>query len=343
MIGRSILKSSTQCDNQFSVKLNAEKSAKYGANNVPVPCGKCLNCKKKRVAQWSFRLMKELEVSNSAYFITLTYDTENVPITKNGFMTLVKNSKQDKELKDIESEQGEKKVERTDRSLQAFFKRLRYYESEYKLFYDKRTKKTIEVKPLRYYAAAEYGSRRRRPHYHIILFNLLSESSIKKAWANTRRENGVVVEWIPFGSIDIDPDVNVNNIDYTLKYICKEGHNKMHKNDDRQKEFALMSKGLGANFITPEIESFYNRRLDINYVINQRGHKIAMPRYYRNKMMTEETREDSAIKIKQQMEKNTREYEERLLKKGISPDKVRQAEKIGKQVRMKNYQSRNLD
>jgi hypothetical protein len=55
---------------------------------VPVPCGKCPNCLKRRVASWSFRLEMESLLWNKQYFLTLTYDNEHVPITKNGFLTL---------------------------------------------------------------------------------------------------------------------------------------------------------------------------------------------------------------------------------------------------------------
>ena len=50
--------------------------------------------------------MKEGERSNSALFITLTYDTQFVPITENGYMTLKKSD------------------------LQKFFKRLRKLSNE---------------------------------------------------------------------------------------------------------------------------------------------------------------------------------------------------------------------
>lgn len=98
---------------------------------IPVPCGKCPNCVKRRVSQWSFRLMQEEKVSSSAYFLTLTYDTSRVPLTKNGFMSLDK------------------------RDVQLFFKRLR----------------KVNIEKLRYYLVGEYGGRTMRPHYHVILFN----------------------------------------------------------------------------------------------------------------------------------------------------------------------------
>lgn len=325
----------TGCDSPYNVKLTNEKSLKLGVNNIPVPCGRCLNCKQRRVAQWSIRLMKEMEVSTSAYFVTLTYDPLHVPITENGFMTLLKNSKQNEKANEIEK----LRYTGSDRSLQAFFKRLRYYELEYRDLYDRKIKKVIKRKNIKYYGCGEYGSVRRRPHYHIIIFNLSSEESIRKAWATADVRNGITVDWIPFGGYDIG-EVNNNTIDYCLKYICKDNWNRMHKNDDRVKEFSLMSKGLGINFITPEIESFYNKRLDLNYTINQKGHKVPMPRYFRDKMMTEETKEDSMGIIKRAVELERDKEEKRL---GKNYDLIKQGGRIQRQVLQKNYSKRNID
>lgn len=65
-------------------KLYFSQTEKY----VQVPCGKCPNCLKRRLASWSFRLETEALLWQTQYFVTLTYDTEFVPISKNGFMTL---------------------------------------------------------------------------------------------------------------------------------------------------------------------------------------------------------------------------------------------------------------
>lgn len=98
---------------------------------LQLPCGKCFACRGKRASGWSFRLIKEAEVSTSALFITLTYEPEKTPITQNGFKTLLKSD------------------------LQKFFKRLR----------------KLNTEKLKYYAVGEYGGKTLRPHYHIILFN----------------------------------------------------------------------------------------------------------------------------------------------------------------------------
>ena len=55
-----------------------------------IPCGKCLPCQKKRRSEWSLRLEHEFLYSDSAFFITLTYDDYNIPKTKENYKTLKK-------------------------------------------------------------------------------------------------------------------------------------------------------------------------------------------------------------------------------------------------------------
>lgn len=78
-----------------------------------------------------FRLMKEAETANSAFFLTLTYADDNIKYSFNGYPTLDK------------------------ADFQKFMKRLR----------------KLNKSKLTYYAAGEYGDKTNRPHYHVILFN----------------------------------------------------------------------------------------------------------------------------------------------------------------------------
>lgn len=133
-------------------------TAKHSKSLVPVPCGKCPGCRNARASQWSFRLMQEEKQSESAHFITLTYDTSRVPITKNGFMDIRR------------------------RDLQLFFKRLR------KSISSDNKKAGIKSRagtgrPIRYYAVGEYGGKGNRPHYHLIIFNV-ELKHIQPAWNN---------------------------------------------------------------------------------------------------------------------------------------------------------------
>lgn len=121
------------CDNPYLAIRSGERTKnQVWTHDVEVPCGKCPICKRRRVDDWVTRLIAEEKVSSSAYFCTFTYNTDNVPISENGFMTLNR------------------------RHFQLFMKKLRKKENA----------------KIKYYMAAEYGTDSDRPHIHAIIFNL---------------------------------------------------------------------------------------------------------------------------------------------------------------------------
>lgn len=215
------------CDSPYYVEIH------WQPQKVPVPCGRCPPCQKRRVSQWSFRLLQQEKISESSLFVTLTYDTRYVPISAKGFMTLDK------------------------KDFQKFMKRLR--------------KNSNQNEKITYYACGEYGSRNYRPHYHAIIFNARS-AEVERSWQ--------------LGEIHIGK-VSGASIAYTLKYMNKGKIIPMHQNDDRIPEFSLMSKGMGSNFLSPSIIDYYKKDLSRAYVTNPDGHKIALPRYYKQKIYNE--------------------------------------------------------
>lgn len=48
-------------------------------NRSILPCGKCAFCIKKQIDAWCLRLSHEMEISSSAYFLTLTYNDACLP------------------------------------------------------------------------------------------------------------------------------------------------------------------------------------------------------------------------------------------------------------------------
>jgi len=264
---------SSRCITPFQVR------DKISNQWMALPCGKCPNCMKRRTSGWSFRLIKEGEVSETALFVTLTYNTDYVPLSKNGYMTLKK------------------------RDIQTFMKRLRKNSD----------------KKLKYYICGEYGSKRNRPHYHAIIFNADVER-IEKAWSQYKAGLG----YVKFGDMYIG-EVNEASIGYTLKYMQKPGKIPMHQNDDRQKEFSLMSKGLGQNYVTNNMDKWHkNDLLNRMYVPLKDGKKIAMPRYYKNKIYSETQKllinnhlkivmSDEALKAELQLVQEFGEYAEKIL------------------------------
>lgn len=222
----------------------------------PVPCGKCPNCAARRISSWSLRLMQESKRSTSAYFITLTYDNQHVPISKNNFMELRK----------------------TD--VQKFLKRLRKHQW-----------KNGNNESLKYYLCGEYGDKYKRPHYHVIMFNLDLQILLgQKVYHQVMlgnipldgKYNFIIDQWT-MGHVTIG-QVTEASVGYTLIYINKPWR-PMHRNDDRQPVFSLMSKKLGLNYLSPEMIKWYKADLKNRMYCNiEDGKKIAMPRYYKDKL-----------------------------------------------------------
>lgn len=202
---------------------------------VPVPCGKCPECLKRRTASWSHRLEIEALKWASLHFVTLTYNSDFVPISPNGFLTL-----------------------ETDR-VTKFFKRLRHRCGSFK-----------------YYYCGEYGTRKKRPHYHLILMGTeaLTPTEILQEWS---------VDGKPIGDVYFGK-VEPGSIRYTVQYYDKGTWYPAHNRDDRVPEFARMSNGIGKDFINPKMAKHLLDNPDKGFIYDTQGRKIAIPRYYKKRL-----------------------------------------------------------
>lgn len=205
------------------------------------------------------------------------------------------------------------------RDFQLFMKRLR----------------KLEPKKLKYYAVGEYGDTSSRPHYHLILFNCMDSQNINEAWGK--------------GSIHAG-SVTANSIAYTCKYIDKPSSVPKHQRDDRLKEFSLMSKGLGKSYLDdPRNVAWHKSDIDRTYFVKEGGHKVGLPRYYRERIYTEKERDmqryrmlerkgrdteklkrDLEIKYKQSIDIMTEEYKRKIarLRNFNKNQKIRDEKKL---------------
>jgi len=190
------------------------------------------------------------------------------------------------------------------KDVQDFMKRLRKRESN----------------KLRYYLAGEYGENFSRPHYHMIIFNLSDIDNLEKAWT---------VGYIHIGN------VTGASVAYTAKYIDKDKRIPLHGRDDRVPEFSLMSKGLGCSYLTPAIVNYHKADLTRCFVKTLDGHAVALPRLFRNRIYTDQEKEDQIKIIRQLKEKERNELEKTL--KGIT---IEQYEEGAKMQRLTQFQKR---
>lgn len=178
---------------------------------LPVPCGKCLQCRLDHSHQWADRLALEFSRCHRAVFVTLTYNNDHVPRSEKGFLTL------------------------SSRDCQLFFKRLR------KRFPDRR---------IRYLLCGEYGSRTFRPHYHAIIFNLSICDFPDLQYKNSNELGNPfftssVFESIWSNGFCLLSDVSWNTFAYVARYTAKKYMASSMQLFDRRSPFILSSRSPG--------------------------------------------------------------------------------------------------
>ena len=147
---------------------------------VHVKCGKCEPCLTGKRMAWTIRLKEELRGSASAFFITLTYDEDQLPLSPSGLAQVEK----------LDIQLFMKKLRRADEKAKASVKKLmempdakKVLRTQYGIEYDSSTDGTLDKK-LKYFCTSEYGPTTHRPHYHMVIFNLtpVMEKQLAKYW-----------------------------------------------------------------------------------------------------------------------------------------------------------------
>lgn len=168
---------------------------------------------------------------------------------------------------------------------QRFMKRLR------------KAQKLVSDDKLKYYAVGEYGAKTSRPHYHLLLFSCAPSvvCDVDSIWKLGRSHRG---------------GVTLDSVDYVVSYIVE-------KEEQRHfvvPPFALMSKGLGKQYLLDNEEYFRSR----DVVVNGRGYRQAVPRYYRDLLKNKPKFGSSVVSRKKlvEMDEKYNEEVEKLDRKG---------------------------
>lgn len=211
------------CDNPLYI----DWDHKYlpGVKKIPIGCGKCPPCIKRRIDGWVFRMLQEDRHSFTSHFVTLTYAPEYLP-----------------ECEHVNEETGEVKIFPTLRKehLQNFMKRLRkFVKSDFP-----------ELPKISYYAVGEYGSDTKRPHYHLLVFGCPSEAYYSDAWSYATKEkdrNGNYKR-LQYGNVHLG-FAERRSIAYTVGYMNKIKLMGTNRWPGSEYEFWCCSDHLGASYL----------------------------------------------------------------------------------------------
>lgn len=237
-----------------------------------IPCGKCIGCRAKQRKEWAIRIELEAKKYKNNYFVTLTYNPENITIPDE--MTVINKDGSETTYYNDGSWQGT--VVKED--LQKFIKRLR---RQFEYHYNHTG--------TRFYACSEYGQNgTNRPHYHIILLNCpkLNLKPLKNYNPKTKDpyyDCDLIAETWGKGFITVGR-VTTETINYTTGYCTKKLFGEVGKHANAKKGqspiFASMSThpGIGKEWWEANKNNLYENHID--EIINGKGNPIKVPSYF---------------------------------------------------------------
>lgn len=214
---------------------------------VPVGCGNCMECRKKKAREWQVRLHEEIRHTKNGHFVTLTFSDEALIELDNAVC-------KEKKLYGYALENAI-----ATKGTRRFLERWR-----------KKHKKSV-----RHWLITELGhTNTERIHIHGIIFTDKPEE-IEKHWK--------------YGNVWIGDYVNERTINYVVKYVTKV--------DIKHKEYKskiLTSRGIGKQYLkrTDAERNIYKGKETNETYRTRQGIKLGLPIYYRNKLYTDEEREE---------------------------------------------------
>lgn len=231
-------------DFEGNVTFNRKK-ADPSRVGVTFPCGRCIACRLRKAREKAIRCWHESTCHEKNIFLTLTYDDANV---------------------------GDGRLRYRD--WQLFMKSLRE-----KVTRDVTDPELKEKMAISFMVTGEYGDKKKRPHWHAILFNyapgdarhekdndrgepLYTSKEIDDLWKKGRAD---------FGAVTLESAAYVAR--YTIKKLEHgEEADRLYKPIHR----TSCKHAIGKRWI----EKYWRSTFDRGYIILQDGSPAPIPRYY---------------------------------------------------------------
>lgn len=240
---------------------------KNTGSEVPLPCGQCLPCRINHRRVWTHRMMLEQSTHSQSSFLTLTYDSDNLP----------------KEFMD-----------KTTGEVYADYS----VNPEHHVLFVKRLRAAYPLK-IRFFMCGEYGEQSGRPHYHYALFGYSSccgegSKTVNRTYIPCKCKNCQFIQGLwPYGHIYLGT-LTQESAQYVCGYVTKKltRNNTDYQNEllkGRHPEFVRSSRmpGLGydaAILFGNKIKPYVSSDDDIPPYIVHDGRKWPIGRYLYGKI-----------------------------------------------------------
>lgn len=251
---------------------------------VQVTCGECMECRKAAAREWQIRLMEDIRHHEDGKFVAFTFSNEAIAKLyketewrhdriKDGVRKTIKlkNGKERKYYK--------YKTVKSDVGLEGYARDNAIAKWAVRKFLENWRKK--HGKSVRHWLITELGHEgTENIHLHGIIWTKKSYDEIRSMW-----KYGYI--W-PRKGEEKGTWVNDQTVNYVIKYVHKQDQD--HPN---YKPKILASAGIGRGYTDrtdAKNNEFKGAETDDTYRTRS-GHKVAMPKYWRNKIYSDEERE----------------------------------------------------
>lgn len=243
-----------------------------------LPCGQCIGCRLDYSKEWATRCTCEAKQWEENYFVTLTYDDEHLHI---------KNEMLNKETGELYKNPGTWGSCLEPQDMQKFIKDLRRY---WKYHYNHDN--------IRFFYCGEYGEKRQRAHWHIILFNLpIPKDKLQFLFTNETYEPLYRCETLEKlwnkGIVTVGA-VTFSSCAYVARYITKKqkGHGALEEylKKGQIPELVNMSRrpGIGFNYFQQNKYDLYKEDRLLQHTCKGNNLIVKPPHYFDKKMKEEQ-------------------------------------------------------
>lgn len=243
-----------------------KKSSKEYAT-FQLPCTKCLECRLEYGRSTAIRCVHEAQMHPENSFITLTYSDANLKSGKLHYPDF------QEFIKAIRAKR-----------FTGLLQQLNMTEAHY-LSLPKETRQEL-YKPIQMgvFVTGEYGEKKKRPHWHALLFNYRPKDLCYR-YTNDTGDKIYTSQEIDTLWGKNDPDIKPSEIGdvtfHSAGYCARYAAKKLVHGKDQDHEFHPVHKRSCKNAIGKSfLEKYYKDIFNYGYVILPNGQKCGVPRYY---------------------------------------------------------------
>lgn len=239
----------------------------------PVRCNKCLACLSYRQGGWLVRIRQEIEDSAGAYFVTLTYNDDHLPMFQPHDLS-----------EDPIPCVSKKDIQKLHMDMRKRFQQGFYTDHSLVPFGGKPI--TIDLSSFvkfKYYLTSELGPHGNRPHYHGLYFHLpddpfLVENLFRSLWGK--------------GFVYVEPARTEAAGAYVTKYLINDSFVPLPSYEEGYpRMFALMSKGLGKSYLLNDTLVDWHRSAPLDRCFHPKGKdREVLPRYWKDRIFDDDMR-----------------------------------------------------